>query len=176
MEDAETILRHWNNYNLRQYLPTPLPTSLEDMKAYIQSANESYTKRSGFTFGIESKETGKLVGLVNLANISWMSRSGEIGILGILDPSVWGEGFGSDALIVLLDFAYSVLDMHSVYLWVASFNERAIRFYEKIGFKNQGKIREMAYRNGERHDVVVMDILKSEFVERYGILPKGTKS
>ncbi|MHA1961271.1 MAG: GNAT family N-acetyltransferase [Candidatus Thorarchaeota archaeon] len=176
VEDAETILRHWNNYELRQYLPTPLPTSLEDMLAYIQSANESYSKRSGFTFGIESLETGKLVGLVSFVNISWMSRNGEIGILGILDPSAWGQGLGSDALLVLLDFAYSVLDMNSVYLWVASFNERAIRFYEKIGFKTQGKLREMAYRNGERHDVVIMDILKPEFLEKYGTLPKGTKS
>ncbi|MFW9817755.1 MAG: GNAT family N-acetyltransferase, partial [Candidatus Thorarchaeota archaeon] len=83
------------------------------------------------------------------------------------------KGYGSDAMTVLLDMAFSVLNLHSVYLWVAGFNERAIRFYEKIGFVNTGKLREMAYRNGQRYDVVTMDILRSEFLEKYGILPKG---
>ncbi|MFX1273374.1 MAG: GNAT family N-acetyltransferase, partial [Promethearchaeota archaeon] len=59
--------------------------------------------------------------------------------------------------------------LHSVYLWVEAFNNRAIRFYEKIGFKSQGRLREMGCRDGERHDVVIMDILKTDFLGKYGI-------
>ncbi|MFW9806589.1 MAG: GNAT family N-acetyltransferase [Candidatus Thorarchaeota archaeon] len=170
--DVPSFFPHWNNYRLRQYLPTPLPSSTEDMKEYIQSANESFSKRTGFTFGIETLEGNKLVGIVNLVNVSWISHNAEIGVLAIFDPDSWGKGFGSDALKVLLDMAFSVLNLHSVYLWVVGFNERAIKFYEKIGFVNTGKLREMAYRNGTRYDVITMDILRSEFVERYGIHPK----
>ncbi|MGY5859805.1 MAG: GNAT family protein [Candidatus Thorarchaeota archaeon] len=65
-----------------------------------------------------------------------------------------------------------VLNLYNVYLYVAGFNDRAISFYEKIGFSKQGKIREMAYRNGTRYDVIIMDILRPEFEEKYGTLPK----
>lgn len=171
-EDSAAILAHWNQYELRQYLPTPLPTSQEDMLQYIKSANEAFGKRSKFTFGIETKADSTLIGIIDLANISWMSRNGEIGIFAIFHPDYRGKGLGKDALIVLLDIAFSVMNMHSVYLWVASFNERAIGFYEKIGFKTQGKLREMAFRDGQRHDVVIMDILRQEFLGKYGVLLK----
>jgi RimJ/RimL family protein N-acetyltransferase len=172
LEDVSKIMKHWNDYELRQYLPSPLPTTEEEMKEYIESENEAFTKRSKFTFGIESLDDNKLVGIVNLTNISWMSRNGEVSTLVILSGEQRGKGYGFDAMIVLLDIAFSVLDLHSVYLWVAGFNERAISFYRKIGFQDQGRLREMVYRNGERHDIVVMDILKPEFLEGYGILPK----
>jgi RimJ/RimL family protein N-acetyltransferase len=172
-EDSTLILAHWNKYELRQYLPTPLPTSHDDMSQYIESANEAFGKKSKFTFGIETKDDSTLIGIIDLANISWMSSNGEIGIFAIFHPDYRGKGLGKDAIVVLLDVAFSVLNMHSVYLWVASFNERAIDFYERIGFKTQGKLREMAFRNGQRYDVVIMDILKSEFLEKYGVLPKA---
>jgi RimJ/RimL family protein N-acetyltransferase len=171
-KDVASFFPHWNSYKLRQYLPTPLPSSPDDMTDYIQSANEGFTKRKSFTFGIETLDTNKLVGIVNLVNVSWISHNAEIGILAIFDPEGWGKGYGSDAMKVLLDMAFSVLNLHSVYLWVAGFNERAIKFYEKIGFVNTGKLREMAYRNGKRYDVVTMDILRPEFVEKYGVLTK----
>ncbi len=142
------------------------------MVKFIESANERFTHRKGFTFGIEALNTDSLIGIINLVNINWISRSAEVTIFGIFDPEYWGQGSGSDAMIFLLDLAFSVLDMHNVYLWVASFNKRAIKVYEKLGFKIQGKIREIAFRNGERFDVVIMDVLKSEFHEKYGILPK----
>ncbi|MHA2070309.1 MAG: GNAT family N-acetyltransferase [Candidatus Thorarchaeota archaeon] len=171
-EDSAIILAHWNEYELRQYLPTPLPTSQEDMSRYIESVNEAFSKRSKFTFGIETKDDSTLIGIIDLANISWMSRNGEIGIFAIFHPDYRGKGLGKDALLVLLDIGFSVLNLHTVYLWVASFNESAIGFYEKIGFKTQGQLREMAYRDGQRYDVVIMDILQSEFLEKYGVLPK----
>lgn len=170
--DAPAFFPYWNNYRLRQYLPTPLPSSLDDMAKYIESVNQSFSERKGFTFGIETLDENRLVGIVSLINVSWISHNGEIGTLAIFDPDGWGKGYGSDALKVLLDMAFSVLNLHSVYLWVAGFNERAIKFYEKIGFAKTGRLREMAYRNGNRYDVVIMDILRSEFVEKYGILEK----
>ncbi|MFW9846141.1 MAG: GNAT family N-acetyltransferase [Candidatus Thorarchaeota archaeon] len=171
-DDASEILKYWNQYELRQYLPTPLPTSQEDMRMYVDSVNELFTKRSKFTFGIETKEDSTLIGIIDLANISWMSRNGEISVFAVFHPDYRGKGYGKDALVVLLDIGFSVLDMHTVYLWVASFNERAIGFYERVGFRSQGRLRELAFRDGRHYDVVIMDILQLEFREKYGTLPK----
>ena len=172
LEDADAILEYWNQYELRQYLPTPLPTSSDDMLQYIKSVNEAFSKRSKFTFGVETKEEDALIGIIDLGNISWLSRNGEISIFALFHPDYRGKGYGKEAMVVLLDVAFSVLNLHTVYLWVASFNERAIGFYERVGFKTQGKLRELAFRDGQHHDVIIMDILKSEFLEKYGVLPK----
>lgn len=170
--DASTIFPFWNNYELRQYLPTPLPTSQDELVQFIESVNNAFAKRKEFTFGIEALNTNTLIGLINLDRISWISRHAEVGLFAIFNPEYLGQGYGSDAMIVLLDMAFSVLDLYSVFLWVEAFNEHAINFYTKIGFQIQGKLRELAFRNGKRYDVVFMDILKPEFLDKYGILPK----
>lgn len=168
-DDAPTILPHWNVYELDRYLPISLPMTNEDMIRYIENVNEAFENSSMLTFGIETLEDGQLIGIISLGSISWISRFGEIGHFAIFDLERRGRGYGADALRVLLNVAFSVLELHSVYLWVEAFNNRAIRFYEKIGFKSQGKLREMGCRDGERHDVVIMDILKTDFLGKYGL-------
>ncbi|MGY5874493.1 MAG: GNAT family protein [Candidatus Thorarchaeota archaeon] len=171
-DDAATILPYWNNYHLRQYLATPLPTSREGLEEYINNANNSFDSKKGFTFGIEEIESNELIGMINLMNVSWISSNAEVTLFAIFNPEYWGQGLGSDAITVLLDFGFNILNLHSIYLWVVVFNERAINVYEKIGFNKQGKLRELAFRDGKRYDIAVMDMLKPEFHERYGILPK----
>ena len=51
-EDVQTIMSHWNEYELRQYLPTPLPTTKEEMENYIDAVNAVFAQKKGFTFGI----------------------------------------------------------------------------------------------------------------------------
>ncbi len=171
-EDADAIFKKWNEYELRQYLPSPFPNTREDIQNFITSRNEAFTNRTIFTYGIEDKTSGNFVGFIDLTNITWVSSNGEIGMFAILDPEERGKGYGKDAMLVFLDFTFNVLGLHSIYLHVVEFNEHAIKFYEQIGFQNQGRLREAAYRNGKRYDIVLMDILKREFIERYGILPK----
>jgi RimJ/RimL family protein N-acetyltransferase len=165
--DAPIILPHWNVYDLDRYLPISRPMSNEDMVRYIESINEAFENNSMLTFGIETLEDGQLIGIISLGSISWISRFGEIGHFAVFDLEHRGKGYGADALRVLLNMAFSVLELHSVYLWVEAFNKGAISFYESIGFKSQGKLRELGCRDGERHDVIIMDLLRTEFLEKY---------
>ena len=78
--------------------------------------NDAFAKRKEFTFGIEALNTNTLIGLINLDRISWISRHAEVGLFAIFNPEYMGQGYGSDAMIVLLDMAFSVLDLYSVFL------------------------------------------------------------
>lgn len=170
--DVDTILPHWNDYDMRQYLATPLPNNRKDLVDYIEAADEAFNGRSRFVFGVEYLSDDKLIGIVTLENISWLSSHASLDRLVIFNRDYLGKGCGKDAMIVMLDFAFNVLDLHVVYLWVEAFNEHAVRLYERLGFSNRGTLRELAFRNGERWDVAVMDILKSEYIEKFGVLPK----
>lgn len=73
-----------------------------------------------------------------------------------------GQGYGTEAVRRLLDFAFGELGLHRVELEVYSYNERARRSYLKCGFKEEGRLREAVIAEGRRHDIVLMGILRGE--------------
>jgi RimJ/RimL family protein N-acetyltransferase len=117
-------------------------------------------------FAIVVNEIDKLIGNVGLHNINWISRTAELGIL-IGDKFYWGQGYGKEAIELILDYAFNMLNLHSVYLKVYGYNTNAIKCYEKVGFKYAGRLREAIEVAGERYDVIYMDILKDEFESIY---------
>ncbi len=133
--------------------------TLEETEQYI-SAIVSESTAKGYL--IEYKETEQTVGIVSLINIDYKNRSAEC-IIDIGVKDMWGKGIGSAAISLILEFAFNELNLHRVYLQVFSFNERAIKLYEKMGFTHEGKFRQALYRAGKWHDIVIMGILKDEY-------------
>jgi RimJ/RimL family protein N-acetyltransferase len=72
---------------------------------------------------------------------------------------------GSEGLKLLLDFAFYEMNLHRVSLEVFSFNDRAIRLYNRIGFQEEGKSRQSLFRNGDWHDIIHMGLLQKEYFE-----------
>ena len=79
------------------------------------------------------------------------------------DESARGQGLGTEAIILLMDYAFGFLGMHRISIGVVGFNEQALRFYEKVGFKREGIQRDGYYFAHEFHDFVMMSILENEF-------------
>jgi len=104
------------------------------------------------------------VGNCGFINIDNLNQKSEIGIF-IGNKNFWNKGYGTEALSLLLDFGFKVLNLHNISLRVVSFNPRAIKVYEKIGFKIIGKMRESILMGNERYDMIYMDILNNEFYE-----------
>jgi RimJ/RimL family protein N-acetyltransferase len=75
----------------------------------------------------------------------------------------WGRGYGTEAMRLVLQFAFQELNLHRVSLGVFAYNERAIRSYEKAGFRIEGRLRQGIHRVNQRWDEVVMGILRSEW-------------
>jgi RimJ/RimL family protein N-acetyltransferase len=117
---------------------------------------------------IQDKKTNQLVGIISLVNIDNKNRSAEC-IIDIGAKEMWGKGIGTEALTLILDFAFNELNFHRISLQVFSFNERAIKLYEKMGFTNEGRIRQALYRSGNWHDIIIMGILKFEYVSELSV-------
>jgi len=111
------------------------------------------------------KDSKEMVGVVYLTGIDLISHSGEFAIM-IGNTSYQGKGIGAQATQMMLEHAFLDLDLHRVYLYVLKENERAIKTYEKAGFSREGKLKEAAYKNGEYKDLVVMAILRKEFLRK----------
>lgn len=117
---------------------------------------------SNALFMIRTIDGNKAIGFIELAGYDWIARNAWVGV-GIGDPDYRGKGYGTDAMNILLKFAFRGQNLHRVNLGVFSFNPRAIRCYEKSGFKYEGFEREAIFKDDKRLDCHVMGVLQSEW-------------
>jgi RimJ/RimL family protein N-acetyltransferase len=94
--------------------------------------------------------------------IDHLNQTAEVGIF-IGNKNYWDKGYGTEALILLLDYGFKALNLHNILLKVYAYNTRAIETYEKVGFKQIGIRREALCRNLQLHNIIFMDILSSEY-------------
>ena len=113
---------------------------------------------------LDDKKTGEFIGGGGLFGINNIIRSAELGIA-IYEEKNWGKGYGTDAMKVLLKFGFDYLNLNRIQLRVVDFNVRGIKTYKKVGFKEVGKLRATHFWEGEYSDQILMDILKSEWIE-----------
>lgn len=111
---------------------------------------------------IVAKKNLKTIGNITLKDIHQTDRRANMGIL-IGDKNYWSKGYGREAIVLLLDFGFNVLNLHSVAIGAYSYNVRAMRAYNAIGFKEVGRLREAHFWGGRYYDIIKMDILAQEF-------------
>jgi RimJ/RimL family protein N-acetyltransferase len=120
-----------------------------------------------FFFVIHTLENDRLVGFISLFGIDWNHGNTWVGI-GLGERDHWGKGYGTDAMRVMLKYAFTELNLNRVTLGVFDYNPRAIRSYEKAGFTHEGRVRNALLKEGRRWDVLEMGILKEEWQRTKG--------
>ncbi len=118
-------------------------------------------QRDTVSFSIRLLKRGNLIGSCQLHNINPVHRTAELQIrLGVAKEQ--GHGYGTEAVRLLLNFAFKDLNLNRVGLHVLVTNEAALRVYEKVGFVQEGVLRKAAHIDGKYVDIAVMGILREE--------------
>lgn len=118
-----------------------------------------------YPFSIRTLVDDKLVGGTDLDVTNWNGRNAFVGIF-IGERENWGKGYGTDALNILLRYAFMELNLWRVSLGVFEYNPRAIRSYEKAGFQHEGRSRKNLNHEGKYWDIHFMGILRDEWLTR----------
>ncbi|WP_028562806.1 GNAT family N-acetyltransferase [Paenibacillus pinihumi] len=118
---------------------------------------------SAKNFIIVDKNSDQAIGDTALVQLDYKNRNAEC-ILNISEKEYWGKGIGTEALTLLLDYAFLEMNLHRVFLRVFSFNEKAVRLYTKLGFQQEGIARQAIYRDGRWSDIIHMGILQDEYI------------
>jgi len=116
---------------------------------------------NGITLSDNKKRAGKVIGVVDLMNVDWAEKNAEIGYW--LGKRYWKKGLMTEAVELILTYAFKELRLHRVYATLFDKNIGSKKILEKSGFKLEGRRREARYRYGKWHDVLMYGILRSEF-------------
>lgn len=162
-EDHEIMAKWTTNPEFSRMLDND-PAMPHNADYWAEGDKKDKERPNNFSFRIRTLEDDKLIGFIDLWT-SWSNQGAWVGI-GIGEPEYWGRGYGSDALRVGVNYAFRELGLYKVTLGVFSYNPRAVKAYEKVGFVHEGQARAMLYRDGQRHDFLYMGILRPEWEAR----------
>lgn len=160
-EDIKQAQMYVNDPEVKMLLTPgiPFPYTLEDEEKWYESQSAN---NDTYNFAIETLDEGKYIGGCGINKIDWKNSNVIIGIF-IGDKNYWEKGYGTDAIKVLIKFIFNEMNINRIKLNVFSFNKRAIKCYEKCGFKVEGVLRQELFRDGEYHDDILMGLLKEEY-------------
>lgn len=143
------------------------------MRRWHEEAQTRPWHKLRVAFGIQTKG-GQPIGDISMG---WVLPYHRLAMLGaqIGEPAYWGGGYGTDALLLIVDYAFNWLDMHKLWLGTMSINARVLRQMEKVGFRREGVGRGTFFADGQWADEVIFGVLREEWpgraslVERLGL-------
>ncbi len=138
-------------------LPRNATRATERMREHAEK-----NRPGNFPFDVVRLEDERIIGEGGLFDAFSPHHNAWLAI-GIGERELWGKGYGTDAVHILLRFAFQELNLHRVNLGAFGYNTRAIRAYEKIGFVHEGAWRGVLKRDGRRWDMITMGILRAEW-------------
>ncbi len=163
--DAEVESRwtHDAEY-LRLLAPDPArPLSPGHIKKRYEVAEKEEDKAFGcYHFAIRAQADDRLLGFVRLEYIEWTHGAGMLR-LGIGDSNERGRGYGSEALRLILRYAFDELNLHRLTAFTSDYNPGAVRFFERAGFAVEVRLRQALRRDGRRWDGLILGLLRPDW-------------
>lgn len=163
-EDLPYIQKWTNDSEIRRLTGEVIPMSQTNAEEFFEKVNKDSDR---VWFVVVLKENDRVIGEAGLLRIFHAWRTTDISII-IGERDIWGKGYGTEAILLLLAYAFGCLNFHRVAIGVVEFNEKAIHFWEKIGFKKEGIQRDGYYYNHKYYNFVMMSILEDEYWGLHG--------
>ena len=161
-EDLPKFVEWLNDPEVRENLFISHPLSMAQEEQWFEQMVKLPQFEQPLCIEVRGKDGWHLIGNLSLMDINQTHRYAELGIV-IGDKEFWNQGYGTEAITVLVNHAFKQLNLHRVYLRVYATNPRGVRCYEKVGFRHEGTQRETIFKDGRYIDMHMMSILSSEW-------------
>lgn len=165
MQDAEQMYAYASDDEVAKYVTWETHRSIQDSKKFIQFILVQYAKHDIAPWGIELKESGRLVGTVDFVWWKPEQQSAEIGY--VLARDCWGQGLMTEAASALLKLGFGEMDLVRIQARCIEGNIGSQRVMEKIGMSYEGTLRKGIKIKGQHWDLKLYSILKEEFESAY---------
>lgn len=158
--DLNKCLRWINDPEVRCFLSSYLPVSEQKEIEWFDEKDENKIR-----LAIETKK-GKFIGNIVLERINYRNRTATTGII-IGEKEYWGKGYGTDAKMTLLNYAFNVLNLRKIYSQVLAFNKRSINYSKKCGYTTEGTFKKDCFVNGKYVDIICLAVFKQDWLKTW---------
>jgi ribosomal-protein-alanine N-acetyltransferase len=159
--DAHDIYRLARNREITRFTFIPRPYTLDNAEQFIKLTHKGWRTRRAYRFGIEDRETRRIIGIVGLEAINYRHKNVEIGYW--LGRPYWGKGLMTEAICLALRVPFKELRMKRVFACVFPDNTSSIRLLERIGFTFEGRLRNLMLQRNRWQDAFVYSMLNEEY-------------
>jgi RimJ/RimL family protein N-acetyltransferase len=162
-----TLLYKWiNDPEITQFLKINVPKSLQEEEKWIEG--HAGRKPGEIILGIVLLETGQLIGTMGLHKISFVNGTAVTGSI-IGEKQYWNKGYGTEAKMLLLDYAFNSLGLRKVCSSFLAFNDRSKHCLENCGYVPEGVLPQQIFRNGGYVDEILMAVYKENFLKLWAV-------
>ena len=159
--DTEALFHNYADAEVSRYLSRPAMQSIAEATALVERVQNDYKNGTGIRYAIERVEDGALLGTASLYAFHAVSRRCDLGY--DLAREAWGKGYMSEALRLLLDYAFEGLNINRVEADIDPRNINSQGILERFGFVREGYLRERWIVNGEISDTALYGLLKADY-------------
>jgi diamine N-acetyltransferase len=160
--DATLFVKWVNDPEVTRTLLLYRPMTQEAEEEYLMTVARS---DRDVVLGIVARASDQLVGITGLHQIELKDRHAMFGIF-IGEKDEWGKGYCTEATSLMVGYAFETLNLNRVALHVVEHNVPGVRSYLKVGFRQEGVLREALFREGRYHNLLAMAILRDEWAGR----------
>lgn len=157
-EDRENVRRWRNHSDIRKWMFTEHEINVEEHQAFINGLS---LRKDRYYWLVKS--SNKSIGVISINEINYDNKTAFLGIYA--NPESDEKSKGHTLIRTLCNIAFTKIGLHTLKLEVISTNKKAISFYERVGFKHEGELREYVLRNKKYENVTIMGILCDEALE-----------
>jgi len=159
-EDDVPVMTHWlNDSEVTQYITINHPMTLEQELEYLKA---NIGRQDKILLGIETLD-GVYIGNISIDKINHVDRTATTGII-IGNKEYWGKGHGTEAKMLLLNYAFNTLNIRKIHSSAISFNERSVKYQKKTGAVVEGVLKDQIYKNGKYYDQIMLSIFKEDWL------------
>ena len=160
-DDVPALFSIFGDPDVCRYWSRPALGDVAAAAALQQEISQLFAERSLFQWGIAEIESNRVIGTCTLAGLSSQHKRAEIGFA--LARHGWGHGYVTEAVTALLAFGFDTLQLHRIEADVDPRNYRSIAVLERVGFEQEGYLRERYHLNGEVQDALFYGLLHADF-------------
>ena len=157
-EDLDFLFEIENNENFWEVSHTQTPFSKYILKQYIENAHLDIFEAKQFRFLIECKSSKNKVGMIDLFDFNPQHRRAGIGIL--IHPKYQTNGFATESLSLIIEYSFSVLNLHQLYANITQDNSKSISLFKKRDFKEIGTKKDWIFFNNKFKDEILYQLIK----------------
>lgn len=171
--DMSTVVRWINDPDVREFIEMPFPKTEAEEDEWFRVLGRD---DKNIVLAIETLE-GAFIGEMGIHRINWIDRVGTTGAL-IGNKEYWGKGFGTDAKMILLEYAFHTLNLHKLYSRVIEYNKRSLDYSLHCGYRVEGVRKLHSFKKGKYWDVIELAIFEKDWLpiwevyKQRGVIPK----